>query len=349
MAAKKKRKIRTSFRKRTEVYALGKTNLTKQYTAGDSHDDSASASERISGKGELTRKRTLAGAEVVEDASGTVVLPQVDKTLCKLGVVLRVHGLTSYVRMDDGSIRNCAIRRLLKTISTDQRHVVAAGDRVWVRLEGKEEGIIERVEPRHGVLNRTSRRRQHVIVSNIDQIVIITSAAEPRIKPNLVDRYFVTAERNEIEPVLCINKIDLVAPHALQPIVGNYSQLGYQVICTSAKTGQGMERLRALLKGRQSVVTGQSGVGKSSLLNHIDPSLRLRVNEVSSESQKGKHTTTTSELIPLKEGGFVVDTPGIRQFQLWDVVPEEVAGFFSRASPSCEPLQISRLVHTRMK
>ena len=114
------------------------------------------------------------------------------------------------VRDEQGAIYHCATRRLLKTLATDQRHVVIAGDVVWFRPEGQDEGMIERVEPRHGVLSRTSRGRQHVLVANVDQMLIVTSAAEPRLKPNLIDRFLVSAEKAAIRPVICINKIDLL-------------------------------------------------------------------------------------------------------------------------------------------
>lgn len=345
MAKKKKRTIRTSFRKNRGV-RVRKNNLTQDFSTQGENMEEAAFSERISGKGELTRKRTIADAEIVEDASGTLILPDIDFDICKLGRVLRVHGLISYVELPGGEVKLCATRRLLKTMSTDQRHVVAAGDNVWIRLEGDKEGIIERVEPRHGILSRTSRGRQHIIVANVDQIVIVTSAAEPRIKPNLLDRYLLTSERNEIEPLLCINKIDLIDPVELLPLAGVYAQLGYRVVFTSIKTGQGLDRLAKLLRGRESVVTGQSGVGKSSLLNVIDPNIDLRVSHVSQESQKGRHTTTTSELLPFAGGGYVVDTPGIRQFQLWDIIPEEVSGYFREFRPYVSACKYPDCTHT---
>ncbi len=343
--AKKKSKLRASFRKNRNVRTR-KNDLTRTFIADSGGVDDLDTGQSATGKGELTRKRTLAGAELVEDATGTVILPAVDTTVCRLGKVLRVQGLVSIVQQDDGTVRQCAIRRLLKTLSTDKRHVVAAGDVVWVRPAGESEGIIERVEPRRGILSRTSRGLQHLLVTNVDQVLIVASVAEPRLKPNLIDRYLITAEKAEIEPILCLNKVDLVDSAHLQPLVGVYSQLGYRVILLSVLNGWGIEPLRNLLRGRETAVTGQSGVGKSSLLNAIEPGLQLRVQSVSGETQKGRHTTTTSELIPLSGGGFVVDTPGIRQFQLWDVIPEEVAGYFRELRPYVSHCRYPDCTHT---
>jgi ribosome biogenesis GTPase len=342
---KKKRQVRADFRKNRTVRARDKSWTRSAESAAEESEDAASR-ESVRGKGELTRKRTVAGAEIVEDASGALVLPAIDPTVCRLGRVLRVQGLHSTVQLDDGSMRSCATRRLLKTLATDQRHVVASGDRVWVRPEGADEGIIERVEPRHGVLSRTSRGRQHVLVANVDQIIMVASAAEPRLKPHLVDRYLVTAEKNGVEPIVCINKVDLIDPAELQPLVGCYCQIGYGVLLVSATRGWGIDSLRELLRGRQSAFTGQSGVGKSSLLNAIEPGLELRVRTVSEETEKGRHTTTTAEMIPLSGGGYVFDTPGIRQFQLWDVIPEEVAGFFRELRPYVSKCRYPNCTHT---
>lgn len=343
--AKKKRKLRTTFRKNREVRARDK-NISHDLTGADSRSIDAPHGERVSGKGSISRKRTVAGADFFEDEAGIHVLPEVDRDVCRLGRVLRVQGLHSIVRDETGCEVSCSTRRILKTLATDQRHVVAAGDVVWFLPEGETQGVIERVEPRHGVVSRTSRGRQHVLVANVDQLVIVTSAAEPRIKPNLIDRLLVTAERVGIRPIICINKIDLIEPADLMPLVGVYAQLGYDVLMTSVASGMGIERLRDRLADQESVVSGQSGVGKSSLLNAVEPDLQLRVQEVSLESQKGRHTTTTAELIPLSFGGYVVDTPGIRQFQLWDVIPEEVAGFFRDLRPYVSRCRYPDCTHT---
>ena len=170
-------------------------------------------------------------------------------------------------------------------------------------------------------------------MANVDQVVFVLSLVEPDLKPHLIDRFLASAEQGGIAPVLCLNKADLVNPVPYQPLLGLYSQLGVPVFLTSAATGVGVARLKERLRNRQTVISGQSGVGKSSLLNVVQPGLGLRVREVSEVNQKGKHTTTTSELIRLEFGGWVVDTPGIRQFSLWDLLPEEVEGYFPEFRP----------------
>lgn len=195
------------------------------------------------------------------------------------------------------------------------------------------EGAIERIEPRHGLLTRASRGREQVLVANVDQVVFVMSLVEPELKPHLIDRYLASAEQGGIRPILCLNKADLIEPARYQPLVGRYSQLGVPTFLTSAADGTGIDRLRERLRDRETVFSGQSGVGKSSLLNAIQPDLGLRVREVSEGTGKGRHTTTAAELIRLDFGGWVVDTPGIRQFQLWDLLPEEIEGFFAEFRP----------------
>ena len=340
---KQPRKVRADFRKNRDVRTRDRSQ-TQQF-ASDNVDEDEVRSERISGKGDMSRKRTIMVSQSPESEDQQSPAPDADLTICLEGRVLKVQGLRSMVEAPDGRVWPCATRRLLKTLSTDQRHVVAAGDRVMFRPVG-DEGIIERIEPRGRILSRTSRGRQHVVVANVDQMLIVASAAEPDLKPHLIDRFLVTAEKNRIRPIICVNKIDLVDRATLQPLLGVYGQMGYEVLQLSAVTGMNIERLRAALVGRESVVAGQSGVGKSSLLNAIDPGLNLKTREVSRENDKGKHTTTTAELIPLACGGYVVDTPGIRQFQLWDVIPVEVAGFFRDIRPLVDQCQFPDCSHT---
>lgn len=333
---KQKQKIRTELRKGHETRRR-KRDFTQQFVRKLSDDtddtDDLASGERVSGKGALTRKRTVVGAQSEPDELGLSVTPAVDPEIGRRGRVLRVHGLASVIEAEDGTTFRCTTRGLLKSLSTDQRHVLAVGDCVWFREVSRGEGQIERIEPRHGVLSRTSRGRQHVLVANVDQLLIVSSAAEPVLKPNLIDRLLVTAERARIRPVICVNKVDLVDPADLQPVIGVYGQMGYRVVLVSTVTRFGVDHLRRALQDQATVLAGQSGVGKSSLLNAVQPDLALRVRAVSHESQKGRHTTTNAQLIPLDQGGYVVDTPGVRQFQLWDVIAEEVAGFYRDLRP----------------
>ena len=339
---KRNRNERTRIGDWTRRYHEGLGTQSTSEEANDSDVVDAETGERVLARGDVVRKRTIVGSYVGEEnlsgESGDFeYVPDVDFGVCQKGRVLRVHGLNSYVEDEQGRIFTCVTRRILKTLSTNQRQVVVTGDRVYFRdaksPDGRCEGVIERVEPRYGTLSRTSWNRKHVVVANVEQALIITSAAEPRLKPNLIDRLLVTCERSGIKPVICINKIDLVNPASLQPLVGVYARMGYRTVLFSAKTGFNMRRLRHILVGRESVVVGQSGVGKSSALNAIDPTLNLKVGEVSRENDKGRHTTTTARLLKLSFGGYVVDTPGVRQFMLWDVEPNEVVGYYRDLRP----------------
>jgi ribosome biogenesis GTPase len=342
---KSRQKIRTEFKKRYQSRRR-QGDLTRKFRDSDDDVDSLEQRERVSGKGELTRHRTIVGQRLEDSGDGLRVVADVDESTSLRGRVIRVHGLNCVVRTADGSEYNCAVRQLLKSISTEQRHILAAGDMVSFRPQGEDQGIILSIEPRKGVLSRTSRGKRHILVSNVDLVVIVASAADPDLKPHLIDRFLVTAEQATLEPLIVINKVDLVDPAELMPLVGVYAQLGYQTLLTSADRGWGIPELRHFVANRQTVFTGQSGVGKSSLLNCIQEGLGLRVQQVSSDNRKGKHTTTTAELIPLDTGGYLMDTPGIRQLELWDVAPEEVAGLFRDIRPYVNHCRFPDCTHT---
>jgi ribosome biogenesis GTPase len=345
----KKKKIRAEFRKNRGVRTRP-SDWTEQYRQHGFENEAPPQGERVSGKGELVRRRTVCGEQVEgHEEPGFDVHLDVDASVCRQGRVLSVFGLLSTVEDQCGVVYQCATRRLLKTLATDQRHVVAAGDRVVFRpVENSDpkEGLIERVEPRRGCICRAVRGRQQILVANVDQLAIVSSAVEPRLKPHLIDRMLVTAEKGGVRPLICINKVDLVDPAGLQPLVGVYAQMGYEVLLVSAVSGFGVERLHRALAGRANVVVGQSGVGKSSLLNRIDPSFDLNVAPVSEDNEKGKHTTSTAWLLRLAGGGYVVDTPGVRQFQLWDVTVEEVAGYFRDVRPYVNLCRFPDCTHT---
>ncbi len=327
-----KRKVRVDFRKNRES-TTRPGNLARELGESAASEQRLSelvGNERVSGKGRLSRRRTII-AEAA--ANGAAIVREIDVARCLSGRVQSAAGLTTVVKSHDGRRFECTVRRVLRTMSRDERNAVVPGDEVLFQPISDDKGVIERVNPRHGVLSRGSQNREQVLVSNIDQVVIVLSAAEPALKPHLIDRFLVSTAKGQVGSVICINKADLIDATDWQTLAGIYGQIGYEVILASALAGAGLARLRAVLQNRQSVVAGQSGVGKSSLLNAIQPGLSLRVGEVSDWTKKGKHTTRNAELLPLEFGGWVVDTPGIRQMELWDVSPEEIEMYFVEFRP----------------
>jgi ribosome biogenesis GTPase len=290
----------------------------------------------------LTRKRTVVASAPAGADALAMAAPSAGSWL---GRVLHVHGLESFVERPDGELVRCTTRRILRTLATDQRHPVAAGDLVHVD-EAPGGATIRSIEPRRNELCRDSRGRRHVIVANVDQVLVVSSAAMPDLKPGLVDRLVVAAEAAGIRPLICINKADLVPAATLVPLAGVYARMGYPVILCSAATGLGIGRIAAELAGRVTAVVGQSGVGKSSLLNALDPALGLAVAEVSRDNEKGRHTTTTARLLPHRHGGTFVDTPGVRQFQLWQLVPAEVPSAFRDLRPLANLCRFPDCSHT---
>lgn len=301
----------------------------------------AVAGERLSGKGDLTRKRTIVERPPAESDTG------VDAQALWRGRVLQVHGLESRVQDADGRIVRCTTSRVLRSLSSAERHPVVAGDDVLVRHGGAGGAdLIQAVEPRRTVLCRSSRGQRHVIVANVARLVIVASAAEPALKAGLIDRFLLAAESSGIRPLVCINKIDLVDRAGLVPLAGVYARMGYPVVLCSTIDGTGIARLRHLVAGRITAVVGQSGVGKSSILNAIEPDLGLAVAAVSRDTEKGRHTTTTARLIPLADGGALVDTPGVRQFQLWRIVPAEVPAAFRDLRPFANRCRFPDCTHS---
>ena len=274
--------------------------------------------ERVMPRGERERRQAMIDAALAaarEEEQGEPPPMQGGEE----GRVIEVSTALCRVELE-GRIVVCGVRGSLSAVETGYTNVVAVGDRVLVALEETDDGIIEQVLPRRSVLARPDVFHQHlsqVIVANADQLLIVAAWREPKLWPELVDRYLIAAERSQLQPVLCVNKIDLAKdPAACRVEVGPYLALGYQVLFTSALTGEGIDQLRRLLRGQTTVLAGMSGVGKSTLLNAIQPGLGLRTKEVSNYSHTGRHTTAQVNLIKLDVGGHVVDTPGIREFGL---------------------------------
>jgi len=222
----------------------------------------------------------------------------------------------------------------------DPSELVTVGDEVHFIETPDGAGMIVEVLPRRSKLARRSPTAmpsaasfEQVIVANVDQVVPVFAAAQPEPHWNLLDRYLVTAEAASLPAVVIVTKTDLIQTGTLDAEVDEYRRIGYPVILASAVTGQGLDEVRAAFQGRRSVLLGKSGVGKSSLLNALQPGLGLRVNAVSQITNKGRHTTTHLEMFPLEWGGAIVDTPGVREFGLWGIHPQDLALYFPEMRP----------------
>lgn len=250
------------------------------------------------------------------------------------GLVLRARSGFYTVKTDEGDLVEARLRGRVKK-ERQASDLAVIGDRVHLERLADGTGAIDAVEPRR---RRFSRRqpgprgswREDVMVANPDLVVPVFAAARPAPNPRLVDRFLVVAEYNEVPIALVANKVDLVGGDGAREAFGTYERIGYPVVYASAKAGIGLDALRNRLAGNLSIVTGPSGVGKSTLLNALQPGLQLATAEVSEALGKGRHTTTHAELLPIDDprGGYVADTPGIRELGLWEIPHTELAWCF---------------------
>lgn len=253
-----------------------------------------------------------------------------DGTPAERGVVLRGTGGVWVVRTAGGETHEAALRGRLKQESGSK---LAVGDDVMLASDGAGGSwAIEAILPRRSVLARRTPGGgygERIVVANVDQVIVVFAAAQPEAHPRMIDRFLVIAEANDLGAHVVVNKVDLVDAAAARERFADYARAGYVVHYTSVRTGAGLPELHAALLGRTSAVSGPSGVGKSSLLNALYPGLDLRVGAVSDAVQKGRHTTVGAWLHPLPDGGFVADTPGLREVGFW--------GLSSAALDRCFP------------
>lgn len=269
------------------------------------------------------------------------------------GLVVKAQSGFFTVETSDGRRVVSQIPGRLKKEKQDT-DIVAAGDHVTISLNSDGTGVIESVAERIRVLSRArpapDKRsilsdQEQVLVANPDQVIMVFSIRQPRPSLRKLDRFLVVTEMNEVPAIICVNKIDLVELDQAQKQFRTYEDIGYPVIFTSAIRGDGIEDLRATLQGKISVLTGSSGVGKTSLLNAVQPGLGRHVREVSAATEKGLHATRHVELIALEVGGYVADTPGIRGLALFDLEPGELDGYFREIAPLVADCQFSDCTH----
>jgi len=250
----------------------------------------------------------------------------------KKGRVIQSTGKWYKVSID-GEVVDCRLPGKFRLEKKEVTNPVAVGDFVDIEIGKDTTGSIKKIYERENYIPRQAthgRRGEQVLVSNIDRAWVVQSVKQPKLNTGFIDRFLVTCEAYEVPGGVIFNKMDLAVEggkNHVHELTELYQSLGYETAVTSAETDD-IDDLKSKITGKTSVFIGPSGVGKTSLLNQIEPELELKVGEISSYSQKGKHTTTFAQLIPLSEGGFVVDTPGIREFGLVDIDKAELSLYF---------------------
>ncbi len=257
--------------------------------------------------------------------------------------VLRSTGSTYIVRTDDGQLLECRLRGRLRLDGSKSTNPVAVGDHVSVTTDDRG-NVIAAVEQRHNCIVRRSTnlsKASHVIAANIDQALLIASLAHPETSTVFIDRFLASAEAFGVPTVIVFNKYDIYEEEQLETLAllkAVYSDMGYTVLETSTVSSYGIDAFKAALSGKVSAIAGNSGVGKSSLLNAVEPSLNLKTSDISLANDSGKHTTTFAEMHHLSFGADIIDTPGVRSYGLIDIDKEEVSHYFKdifAVSPSC--------------
>ncbi len=269
----------------------------------------------------------------------------------QVGTVWKSTGSWYEVHSGDGLVL-CKVRGKFRLERQTETNPIAVGDSVAYLPVGDGTGLITRVQDRRNKLVRRAAGRrvglEHVLVANVDFAWIVQSVLLPRLNPGFVDRFLVMAAVYDIPAGIIVNKVDLLTPSIEEPVefwCTLYERIGYPVLRTSTVTGTGIDRLHQTLRGRVSVLAGPSGVGKSSLLNRVEPSLNLRTGEVSEKTRKGTHVTTNAAFHQLSDGGVVVDTPGLREFGVIDLDPRQLSHYFVEFVPHINECRFPNCTH----
>ena len=259
------------------------------------------------------------------------------------GIVTRASNGV-YIVQCDANRYQCSLRGKRDAFSTNQQ--VYVGDRVKIRVIDETHGTIAAVMRRKSQYKRSgTQSKQVILIPNLDGLIIVSSVKEPPIWQRMLDRFLVIAEASGIEPLICFNKIDMLENRAeVDSVTAVYQKIGYRTILTSATTGEGIEDLKAWMRGKISALTGLSGVGKSSLLNAIQPNLKLKTNEVNPK-RGGRHTTVATQLYNLDFGGFIADTPGLRELHFWDIETRLIDRYFPEMNSRRERCMKNHCTH----
>lgn len=263
------------------------------------------------------------------------------------GLVIKNTGSWYTVLTDDGQLFDCKVKGNFRIKGIRSTNPVAVGDRVTVN----DEGWIVDIDDRRNYIIRKSinlSKQSHIIAANVDQALLVVTVTSPQTSTTFIDRFLASAEAYRVPVVLVFNKTDLLdadAQHYQQMLITLYETVGYECRPISAETGDGVEDLRPLLEGKITLLSGNSGVGKSTLINRLVPGANLRTAEISDAHQTGQHTTTFSEMIPIN-GGWLIDTPGIKGFGTFDMEPEELTGYFREIFRFSKDCRFSNCTHT---
>ncbi len=263
------------------------------------------------------------------------------------GLVVKNTGSWYTVRTDDGQLLDCKIKGNFRLKGIRATNPVAVGDRVVV-----DGGFICEIEDRRNYIIRKSinlSKQSHILAANVDQALLIVTVSHPQTSTTFIDRFLASAEAYRVPVVIVFNKTDILHDderHYQQLMVRLYETVGYHCLQVSAQTGEGLDELRPLLEGNITLLSGNSGVGKSTLINSLVPNVNLRTAEISDVHNLGMHTTTFSEMIPIGHDGYLIDTPGIKGFGTFDMEPEELTGYFKEIFRFSKDCHFSNCTHT---